>query len=66
VSAVQFAVYGVIPPVMLISISPFPRNAPSSKQVALVIVAVTLIGAVTVTVTSKGVPKQPLCVGVTV
>ena len=65
-SAVQFAVYGATPPVMLISMAPFPRNVPSSKQVALVIIAVTSIGAVTVTATWKVAPSQPFSVGVTV
>ena len=65
-SAVQLTVYGGTPPVMFVSMAPFPRNVPSSKQVALVIVAVTFIGAVTVTATWKGAPSQPLCVGVTV
>ena len=64
----QVTVYGGTPPVMFVEMAPFPRNVPSSKQVAFVIVAVTFIGAVTLTVTSKGVPKQPLmrwCYGVT-
>ena len=51
---------------MVIEMAPSPRNAPSLKQLAFVIVSSILIGAITVTATWKGAPSHALNIGVTV